>query len=740
MTVPKVDYGSRVLELTTPHFTGTDVLEVQLRLGGWGLTTPDGDFGSFTRDAVMAFQKAYGLNPTGKVGDETYKKLDEIAAELIPLDKVKCDCNSKPCTEKLCPCKYTDKNEIPCGDPHIRTKGKEVCSGKPCDVTGPDGYGFDRVVLWKMLALSKRVGGKKIIVHSGYRCSVYNACLALHGHDGGSGALGWFGEGKNKGKTAGVARHSNHKLGSAIDFHPEGMNSSEGWADKVRAEARKCKFLEIEPITKTWVHCSSKRSPEQVLNDGQNHYAKTDEESKWGPFGYRYKKSVEPEGNPQPSEIKMKTKSAKNESDNVKISEPQWSVLGVQKMLVALGYDCGEINGVVGQKTKAAIEKFQKDFGLAVDGIPGKKTKSKLQEAHKSSLSTTDVQWRLNALGYDCGEVTGVIDSKTRSAVEEFQKRYDLAADGIPGPETCQKLREVYTGFLKNKDSAGSPVRPEIKNAYWSTGIVYNGQMVKIHVMTLGVADGTSVSIGIFEDDPLFDNHVENIKGTVIANKCTLEYKAEHSGGFFEGNTSEVYFVVRIGNLERSSTNLSVRIEPAPNGEQKEVPKGTEDPTPASGSSQSEKVWPLPDIKKTVATSGGREFKASRGNRWHCGIDILAPVGTKVVATEDGKVVNFYGFTGPPKYKKTYCLFVQHASGYVVNYGEIQKAHVKKGDEVKSGQEIAEIGQVGLKGSSMLHFELYKKGTNRNYRWPKDDPQPDRLLDPEDYLKECVKK
>jgi murein DD-endopeptidase MepM/ murein hydrolase activator NlpD len=164
------------------------------------------------------------------------------------------------------------------------------------------------------------------------------------------------------------------------------------------------------------------------------------------------------------------------------------------------------------------------------------------------------------------------------------------------------------------------------------------------------------------------------------------------------------------------------------------------DITQATPSDKTEKVWPLPTIEKSVASTGRKAFKASRGDRWHAGIDIIAPVGTKVVATEDGKVVNYFRFTKPPKYNTTYCLIIQHNSGHVANYGEIQKAYVKIGAEVKAGQEIAEIGQVGLKGSSMLHFELYKKGTKVSHRWYKAKSQPAPLINPENYLKECIKK
>jgi peptidoglycan hydrolase-like protein with peptidoglycan-binding domain len=71
-----------------------------------------------------------------------------------------------------------------------------------------------------------------------------------------------------------------------------------------------------------------------------------------------------------------------NKSKNV-INKSQiaiGSVKDVQSALNKLGYNCGEIDGIIGLKTAAAIKKFQGDNKLVVDGIAGPKTKEKLKE------------------------------------------------------------------------------------------------------------------------------------------------------------------------------------------------------------------------------------------------------------------------------------------------------------------------------------------------------------------------
>ena len=50
------------------------------------------------------------------------------------------------------------------------------------------------------------------------------------------------------------------------------------------------------------------------------------------------------------------------------------AVLALQKKLNALGYDCGNADGIFGKKTLTAVKAYQKDKKLTVDGVVGLKT------------------------------------------------------------------------------------------------------------------------------------------------------------------------------------------------------------------------------------------------------------------------------------------------------------------------------------------------------------------------------
>lgn len=53
---------------------------------------------------------------------------------------------------------------------------------------------------------------------------------------------------------------------------------------------------------------------------------------------------------------------------------------------------------------------------------------------------TRHLQVRLNTLGFDCGAVDGIFGSKTKAAVEAFQRSRNIADDGIVGAITWSQL------------------------------------------------------------------------------------------------------------------------------------------------------------------------------------------------------------------------------------------------------------------------------------------------------------
>ncbi len=86
---------------------------------------------------------------------------------------------------------------------------------------------------------------------------------------------------------------------------------------------------------------------------------------------------------------------------------------------------------------------------------------------------------------------------------------------------------------------------------------------------------------------------------------------------------------------------------------------------------------------------------------YHTGLDLSGPVGSKVAASNDGRVVSA-GYNGA--YGNM--IDVDHGFGIVTRYGHLSQIKVKKGQEVHKGQIIGIQGSTGRSTGAHLHYEV----------------------------------
>ncbi len=108
-------------------------------------------------------------------------------------------------------------------------------------------------------------------------------------------------------------------------------------------------------------------------------------------------------------------------------------------------------------------------------------------------------------------------------------------------------------------------------------------------------------------------------------------------------------------------------------------------------------------------TSG--TFTSGYGMRWgtlHPGVDVAAPIGTPIVAVEDGTVISAGPASGFGMWVR-----VLGDDGTVTVYGHINTALVSVGQHVTAGDEIATVGNRGETTGPHCHFEVWLNGTDR---------------------------
>jgi len=93
----------------------------------------------------------------------------------------------------------------------------------------------------------------------------------------------------------------------------------------------------------------------------------------------------------------------------------------------------------------------------------------------------------------------------------------------------------------------------------------------------------------------------------------------------------------------------------------------------------------------------------------HTGLDWEAPVGTPVLAAAGGVVV-------AQEQQGAYGNMVEidHGNELVTRYAHLSRFAVRKGDLVKRGQRIAEVGSTGRSTGPHLHFEVLVRGVPQN--------------------------
>lgn len=150
--------------------------------------------------------------------------------------------------------------------------------------------------------------------------------------------------------------------------------------------------------------------------------------------------------------------------------------------------------------------------------------------------------------------------------------------------------------------------------------------------------------------------------------------------------------------------------------------------TPPAAASVHQSSAPVPPVRPKQATETARKAmpgpprRSGKGFYWpvqgrgisrfgvkqsglrNDGINIKAPKGTPILATENGVVA----YVGNELRGFGNLVLIKHDDGWISAYAHTDKLAVSKGDRVRRGQKIATVGNTGGVGEPQLHFELRK--------------------------------
>ena len=104
------------------------------------------------------------------------------------------------------------------------------------------------------------------------------------------------------------------------------------------------------------------------------------------------------------------------------------------------------------------------------------------------------------------------------------------------------------------------------------------------------------------------------------------------------------------------------------------------------------------------STFGWRTPTSASVPKYHTGLDIAATIGTVIKSATDGTVVLS---SSEGDYGKHLEIEIGEL---LIIYAHCNKLYLSKGDVVKQGQEIAEVGSTGNSTGPHLHFEIRRQG------------------------------
>ena len=104
---------------------------------------------------------------------------------------------------------------------------------------------------------------------------------------------------------------------------------------------------------------------------------------------------------------------------------------------------------------------------------------------------------------------------------------------------------------------------------------------------------------------------------------------------------------------------------------------------------------------------GKRADPFNKKSAAHKGVDLASNKGNIIKVMADGKVVKNEWVNGYGNF-----IEIDHGNGFKTKYAHLNKSYVTKGQTVKQGEKIAEVGSTGRSTGPHLHYEVLYNGVN----------------------------
>jgi murein DD-endopeptidase MepM/ murein hydrolase activator NlpD len=264
----------------------------------------------------------------------------------------------------------------------------------------------------------------------------------------------------------------------------------------------------------------------------------------------------------------------------------------------------------------------------------------------------------------------------------------------LPASEDVESALAHYLILEGQGGSGQTPLEQEIIDSITTTSYtVRNGDTISGIAQRFNLGMDTVISFNSIQD-------ARSLKvGTTltIPNSNGLKYKVRR--GDYLGSIAKKYGIALNEMLDWNNLETSV------------IVPGQELFIPGARLSEMERnrvfgrLFIYPTRGRITDRFGMRRDPFTGIRRFHNGVDLAGPVGTPIIASMSGKVA-MLGYN--PTFGKY--IILTHPEGFQTLYGHLDAFRVQKGESVKQGQRIADMGNSGYSTGSHLHFSIFRRG------------------------------
>ena len=248
-------------------------------------------------------------------------------------------------------------------------------------------------------------------------------------------------------------------------------------------------------------------------------------------------------------------------------------------------------------------------------------------------------------------------------------------------------LAEDYGISVENLIKANPDIKPERLQIGQEVSLIVPEPLINVNTVENVIYDQKIEFEVVYEDDSSLYKDEYRIKNNGVYG--SKEIKAE--------------LVKRDGKeLGKVILDESIVSEPVT----KVVYRGTKNPPPRIGTG----TFSKPLNRGTITSGyGSRYHPVYRTYKKHSGVDIAAPYGSPVLASDGGKVI-FAGW----KSSYGYCVIVDHGGNLSSLYAHMSSINVSVGEKIYKGKTVGKVGSTGTSTGNHVHFEIRKLGNDVN--------------------------